>query len=187
MSRLVRGVTRTAILAGLSIALAGPGPALHAAESAVVTQPELSATYATVADGILALKKSEANIVRAILAWSYGHAQMTLGQAKSKIEAKQDARAEVERLAALVGQLANEGDSTVAGIRKRLLDGGHHHNAAGEQQGIYDEGFVMVTRAARQALLESAGKIGRMASAPDARALETEWQNVSKQYAAVTK
>ncbi len=37
---------------------------------------------------------------------------------------------------------ANEGDNAIAGIRKRLVEGGHHHNAAGEEQGIFEEGYV---------------------------------------------
>ena len=92
------------------------------------------------------------------------------------------ALAEIEKLASLVSQLGNEGDGSVAGVRKRLLEGGHHHNAQGEQQGIYDEGFVVVTRAAKKVFLDAAGRIGKLAAAPDAAALETEWQKVSRQF-----
>ena len=63
-------------------------------------------------------------------------------------------------------------------VRKKLLDGGHHHNAAGETQGLFDEGFVIVTRAAKAKLLESSRAFGQMARAPKAEALEAEWKKV---------
>ena len=64
--------------------------------------------------------------------------------ASAKLGQGADATAEIERLAALVAQIGNEGDAAVAAIRKRLVEGGHHHHASGEQQGIYDPGFVIV-------------------------------------------
>ena len=93
------------------------------------------------------------------------------------------ARAAVEALASDVAQLATEGDAAVAAVRKRLLEGGHHHNAAGEAQGVYDEGFVVVTRAAKQKLLEASRTIGQMAASPKADALGAEWQKVKTIYA----
>ena len=40
------------------------------------------------------------------------------------LNAGESAGAEIERLAELVAQLANEGDASVAAVRKRLLEGG---------------------------------------------------------------
>ncbi len=57
------------------------------------------------------------------------------------------------RAAAEVALFANEGDNAVGGIRKRLLEGGHHHHAADEAKGIYEEGYVHVTRAAKKECL----------------------------------
>ena len=73
----------------------------------------------------------------------------------------------------------------MAAVRKTLLEGGHHHNAAGEQQGIYDEGYVIVTRAAKKVFLDAAGQIGKSAQAPNLTTLDAEWQKVQKQYAAL--
>ena len=84
----------------------------------------------------------------------------------------------MEALASDVGQLATEGDNAVGAVRKRLLEGGHHHNAAGEAQGIYDEGYVIVTRAAKAQLLASSRAIAGMAAAPEADALEAEFKKV---------
>ena len=88
------------------------------------------------------------------------------------------AKSAVEALAADVAQLGTEGDNAVGAVRKRLIEGGHHHNAAGEAQGIYDEGFVIVTKAAKQKLLESSRRIAQMASAPTAAGLDGEWKTV---------
>ena len=86
-----------------------------------------------------------------------------------------------------MGQLATEGDNAVGAVRKKLLDGGHHHNAAGEAQGLFDEGFVIVTRAAKAKLLESSRAIGQMARAPKADALEAEWKKVEAVLAELLK
>jgi len=174
---------RTITSVGCGVALAALAAlgitSLHAADDISSGTPaELVSTYNTLADVILSAKASEANVVRSILAATYRHAEVGVAAAKAKLSAGQDARVIVEKLATLVSQLGNEGDASVAAIRKRLLEGGHHHNAAGEQQGIFDEGFVIVTRAAKAKLLESSRAIGQMARAPRADALEAEWKKV---------
>jgi hypothetical protein len=164
------------VLAGL----VGLGPVPAAAEGpgmAPSTPAEMVATYSSLADGILALKRTEEDLCRSILAATNAHAQVELGRAQKAIAAA-DAKGALEGLAADVGQMATEGDNAVAAVRKKLLDGGHHHNAAGEAQGIFDEGFVVVTRAAKAKLLESSRGIGQMARAPKADALEAEWKKV---------
>lgn len=154
---------------------------------ATATPPELVATYSNLADTILASKATEASLVRSIVSMTYRHAEGMYGRAVAKLKTGTDAKAEVETLAALVAQLGNEGDSAVAGIRKRLLEGGHHHNSAGEEQGIYDDGFVLVTRKARKELLSAAGEIGRMASKQNAEALAGAWERVGTICAALMK
>lgn len=149
------------------------------------TPAELVATYESVADVILGAKAAEHNLVLSIVAGTYRHAEALYRDAKRQVDAGKDAKTDLESLAALVSQLGNEGDARVAAVRKRLLEGGHHHNSAGEQQGVYDEGFVIVTRAARKELLDIAGRIGRLAQAPDAAALDAEWGKVAAQYAAL--
>lgn len=145
------------------------------------------ATYDTLADTILASKKTEHNLVKSILGATYRHAESAYTAARKDVKSGDDARGSIEKLAALVSQLGNEGDASVSAIRTRLLQGGHHHNAKGEQQGIYDEGFVIVTRAAKKSFLDSATKIGKIAMSPNAKALEAEWQAVSRQYNEIMK
>jgi hypothetical protein len=115
------------------------------------TPEEMVATYRTLADAILAADATEENLVRSILSATHAHAQVELGRAQKAIQAGDTAaaRAAVESLAADVSQIGTEGDSAVAAVRKRLVEGGHHHNAAGEAAGVFDEGFVVVTRAAK--------------------------------------
>lgn len=160
-------------------------PAFSSAQMSSIeakTPQELVSTYQSLADGILALQAAEQKLVQSILATTYTHAGATLATAKSKMKAGESARAEVERLAALVSQLGNEGDAAVAAVRKRLLEGGHHHHSAAEEQTVYDPGFVIVTRAAKKVFLDAASEIGKLASSPKADALDAQWSKVQRQF-----
>lgn len=151
-----------------------------ASAQGTATPKALVDTYGSLADTILGAKQTEWNLVHSILATTYMHAEGMFAKAKAKNAAGKDAGAEIEALAALVAQLGNEGDAAVAAVRKRLLEGGHHHNAAGEEKGAYDEGFVIVTRTARKTFLDAAKNIGR--SAKDFAAVEAEWNKVRTEF-----
>jgi hypothetical protein len=171
---------RPAVLLAV-VAAAVPGGALAQAPAPSPGTPsEMVATYNSLADGILALKRTEEELCRSILAAASAHGQVELGRAQKAMAAgdARTAQAALEALAADVGQIATEGDNAVAAVRKRLLEGGHHHNAAGEAQGIFDEGFVIVTKAAKAKLLESSRVLGQLARAPKAEAVEAEWKKV---------
>lgn len=165
------------------VALAGLNPGLSRAQGksgTPMTPPEMVATYEHLADAILAVKKTEENLVRSILAGTYAHAHAALGRARMALKGGDTAaaRTSIENLAAAVGQLGTEGDNAVAAIRKRLLEGGHHHHAKEEAEGIYDPGFVIVTRTAKKAFLDSSRAFGQMAQNPTAAALDAEWGKV---------
>jgi hypothetical protein len=170
--------TRT-ILTLAFLAAAGPAAA-QAPGGPTATPAEIVATYRSLADGILALKHTEEDLCRSILAAANAHGQVELGRAQKALSAgdAKAAQAALESLAAIVGNMATEGDIAVGAVRKKLLDGGHHHNAAGEAQGIFDEGYVIVTRATKAKLLESSRALGQMSRAPKADALEAEWKKV---------
>ncbi len=178
----MKALLRSSILAGCCVVLLVLPVAVRAADVEAATPPALVDTYESLADVILAAKKSEWNLVHSILSATYLHAEAVMGAAESKLKAGQSARAEIEKLAALVTQLGNEGDAAVAAVRKRLIEGGHHHQAAGEAKGVYDEGFVIVTRAAKKAFLEAGKNIGRMSGTSDAAALRAEWSKVQKKF-----
>lgn len=143
------------------------GSALLAALTTFVPSPPqatpapMVATYDTLADAILAIKHTEANLVRSLL---QGHHSAALACVS---------RGDFQAASAEMALFASEGDNSIGGVRKRLLDGGHHHNAAGEAKGLYEPGFVVITRDAKaKALALSA----RMRSAPDAAASRLVWE-----------
>ena len=172
-----------AVLATASFVASAAPPEGHGMMARPASTPkEMVDTYNSLADGILALKRTEWNLVHSILALTYGHAEAAFGEAQAKMAAGKDCSKDIEALADYVSQLGNEGDSAVAGVRKRLLEGGHHHHAMGEQQGEYEEGFVIVTRKAKKIFLDAAGEIGRMASSPNKAALEGAMKKVSGEY-----
>ncbi len=188
----MRDCSRMIMLSGLAatilIAAAPPAGAGPVATGAA-TPAEMVATYRSLADAILAVKKTEASLVRSILGAAYAHAQVELERARKAIRANDAgaSRATLENLAAIVAQIGSEGDSAVGAVRKRLLEGGHHHHASGEAKGLYDEGFVVVTRAARKAFLESSRALGQLAASPDAAALEAEWRKIKSTWAGIMK
>lgn len=180
---MTSGVKAIALAGVLCVALAVPVAAqMGGMHDASETPAPLVASYQTLADTMLAAKKTEWNLVHAILATTYGHAQGSARTAMATMASGKTATADVELLAALVAQLANEGDASVAAVRKRLLEGGHHHNAKGEEQGLYDEGFVIVTRKTKKVLLDAASAIGKLAGSTDAAKLEAEWKKVEKEF-----
>lgn len=168
----------------LVVLMAMPGAA-PAETRAPATPAEMVATYDALADTILGANKAERKLVGSILAATYGHAQSNLASARQALKSGDAAaaRAAVENLATAVGQIGTEGDNSIAGVRKRLLEGGHHHNAAGEAQGIYDEGYVIVTKVAKRAFLDSSKALAMLARDPKAETLEAEWKKVEAAWA----
>lgn len=189
MLRLINRTVFAALLTAAAVLAAGIVSFARPPEPPPATPGELSATYGSIADVMIAAKKAEVGIVAGILDSSYGHAQARIAGAKAAMKGGNAAGATdaVESVASLVGQMATEGDSSIAGIRKRLLDNGHHHHAKAEQQGIYDEGYVVVTKAAKTALLESSKAFGVMAKAPTEGGLDKEWARVQATYESLKK
>jgi len=105
------------------------------------TPKALVQAYDSLADTILALRQAEASFVRSVL-------DCHLHAAKALKE-----KGDWEGVAAQMALFANEGDNAIGGVRKRLLEGGHHFNAEEEEQGIYEPGYVVVTKAAKQKML----------------------------------
>jgi hypothetical protein len=185
---MTRRMAQCVLVMAIAAGLAGASPAL-AQEHATGTPPSMVATYNSLADAILAVKKTEDALVRSILGAAYAHANVELARARAAIKANdmKTAQAAIENLASDVAQIASEGDSAVGAVRKRLVEGGHHHHADGEAKGVYDEGFVVVTRTAKQAFLDASRSIGQMARAPKADALEAEWGKVEAAWKALMK
>ena len=119
-------------------------------------------TYDSLADAILAVKKTEANFVRGMLDGHRHGAQAYF------------AAGEFEKAAAEMALYGNEGDNAIAGVRKRLLEGGHHHNADGEAKGIYEPGYVVVTKKAKQQILAASAALR---AAGDDAARKAAWDS----------
>ena len=102
------------------------------------TPKSMAAAYGALADSILAVKHTETELIRAVLGGHYRAAKEYVQSGDS------------ERAGAEIALFANEGDNAIGGVRKRLLEGGHHHNADGESKGTYDAGFVIVTRKSKE-------------------------------------
>lgn len=126
------------------------------------TRQSFAETYDSIADTILGSKNAEKGIVKSIL-----HEHRAAARRAYKEGDHAAAAAEI----ALFG---NEGDNRIGGIRKRLLEGGHHHNAEGEAKGIYEEGYVVVTRKVKKACLEAAANLQ---TATDDAGRQAAWES----------
>jgi len=143
------------LIALLALVLAIPAAAQQ-------TPPTMVQAYDALATTILDLRDAEADYVKAILAGHYHGAEILMQRGK------------YEASAAEMALFANEGDNAVGGVRKRLIEGGHHHNAAGEEAGIYEPGYVIVTREAKQQLLAASSA---MRQAKDDAGRKAAWKS----------
>jgi hypothetical protein len=145
------------ILAAAVLAVAFYQPTAVAQE----TPPGIVSLYEALADTILSAKRAEAGFARVVLEWHRD-------AARADFE-----RGDYQRAAANIALFANEGDNAIAGVRKRLVDGGHHHHASDEDTDAYDPGFVIVDKAHKASLLEVAAQMRR---AQDTGAARDAWQ-----------
>ena len=118
--------------------------------------------YDSLAKIILDARQAESDYVKAILAGHYHGAEVLMQ------------RGDYEGAAAEMALFANEGDNAVGGVRKGLIEGGHHHNAAGEEAGIYEPGYVIVTKEAKQKILAASSA---MRQAKDEQARTAAWKD----------
>ena len=123
------------------------------------TPTSIVTAYDALSDTILSVRAAEQTFVAAMLDGHLHAAKVLMMQG------------DAEGAAAQMALFANEGDNEIGGVRKKLLEGGHHFNADGEEQGIYEPGYVIVTREAKQGLLEASKELrlaqddeGRMAA-----------------------
>ncbi|HEY5657172.1 MAG TPA: hypothetical protein VIY27_05240 [Myxococcota bacterium] len=135
--------TRSFLLALTSVLLAGPALAQQ-------TPQGLVKAYDTLADVILSMHALEADFVRAVLE-GHRHAASALFE-----------QGDYSGASAQMALFASEGDNAVGGVRKRLLQGGHHHHHAdASKEGAYEPGYVIVTRDAKQKILNASMKLAR--------------------------
>ncbi len=159
----------------MKIAAVVAGAVLLAAGSFALGQETgkgLVGTYNSLADVILGANNAEKGIVTAILEQHRAHAGAAM------------AKGDAARAAAEIALFANEGDNAVGGVRKRLVQGGHHHNAEGEAKGVFEEGYVVVTKAAKQACLAASMELQK---ASDEAGRKAAWAKFEAAAAEVLK
>jgi len=108
----------------------GPEAAASTAAATPASDPGLVSKYDALASEILETRRREVAVVRSIIEATYRDATSALGQVRETLRSPDAAAARpaVEKLATLVAYIATEGDASVAGVRKRLIEGGHHFN-----------------------------------------------------------
>jgi len=126
------------------------------------TPASMVSAYEGLADSILGMRQAEESFVRAILEHHFHAAKLAMKAG------------EYDDAAAQMALFGNEGDNGVAGVRKRLLEGGHHHNSDAEEKGIYEPGYVVVTREAKKAVLDSAAALRK---AEDDAGRKAAWED----------
>ena len=135
---------KSLVVAAVLALLALPTFAEEAEMPAPGTPASIVAAYDALADTILSVRDAEMGFVAAMLDGHMHAAKVLMKQGSA------------EGAAAQMALFANEGDNNIGGVRKRLLEGGHHHNADGEAKGLYEPGYVVVTRAAKMQALDLA-------------------------------
>lgn len=132
---------------------------------AQTTPKSMVEAYDAIADTILATKKAEYNIVAALLDGHFHGAQAY------------HSSGQFDKAAAEMALFGNEGDNAIGGIRKKLLEGGHHHHSDGEAKGTYEPGFVIVTRETKQNVLKTVAAYKQAKSDQDR---EKAWKQFSE-------
>lgn len=135
--------TRSFVLVLITTTLLA-GPAL-----AQQTPPAMVKTYDTLADIILSVNALEVDFARAVLE-GHRHAASALFESGDFTGA-----------AAQMALFASEGDNAMGGVRKRLLQGGHHHHADASVEGEFEPGYVIVTREAKKKILAASAALRR--------------------------
>lgn len=132
------------------------------------TPTSIVTAYESLADTILAVRRAESGFVKAMLD-GHHHAAQQLAE-----------KGDWAGAAAQMALFANEGDNAIAGVRKRLLEGGHHFNAAGEEAGLFEEGYVIVTREAKAKILAVVSDLRRAGDDEARKAAWTTFDEVAK-------
>jgi hypothetical protein len=121
---------------------AATSPAAPEKMTGPTSDPKLVARYDSLATQIIDTRKTEVEIVRALLESTYKDAETALARARETLRSadRSSARPALENVAIVVGYLATEGDPSVARVRKRLIEGGHHFNPLGPSGGAAGSG-----------------------------------------------
>jgi hypothetical protein len=122
-----------------------------------------AATYENLANAIIAIEKTEDELVKTILMGYHAAAQRHL---RMGMRDEANRKAHFEAAAAEISNIANEGDAAIRAIRQRLAQAGHTHNTDVETK----EDYLFVASREKKELLALAQKVAQMGddASPDA-------------------
>ena len=133
---------KNAVLSILLITLFCAVPGV--AENEQTTPAYIVTTYEGLADVILGARVAEENLVMSILEAHYATAMKAMKNGNW------------DTAGAQMVLFANEGDNAVAGVRKTLLQGGHHFNTDdAEEDGKFEPGYVVVGRTQKRKMMNA--------------------------------
>jgi hypothetical protein len=165
----MKSLIPAALVACLAFALQAQSQTRKAPESA--TMDSVSAnTYEHLASAIIEIEKTEDELVKSILVGYHTAAQNHLKAAQQDASNR---ASHLEKAAAEIANIANEGNAKIRAIRQRLAQAGHTHNTDVETK----EDYMFVTNREKKGLLELAQKIGGGAQS-DIAALSTTLADV---------
>lgn len=137
------------------LAAQGPANAQAPAQGPSAESKAAAATYENLANAIIAIEKTEDELVKTILMGYHSAAQRHLRMA---VRDEANRKAHFEAAAAEISNIANEGDASIRAIRQRLAQAGHTHNTDVETK----EDYMFVTSKERKELLSMAQKVAQM-------------------------
>ena len=129
-----------------------------------------AATYENLAAAIIAIEATEDELVKSIL---LGYQAAAQGHLKAAAEPGPGRRAHLEAAAAVIGDIANEGDKRIQAVRQRLAKAGHTHNTDVETK----EDYIFINSKEKKAMVALAKKIATLdanAPATEVKAAQTE-------------
>jgi hypothetical protein len=112
-------------------------------------------TYEDLATAIIAIEKTEDELVKTILIGYHTAAQRQLRMA---LREGADKKAAFEAAANQISNIANEGDKAIRAVRQRLAQAGHTHNTDVETK----EDYMFISSREKRDLLAFAQKVAQM-------------------------
>jgi hypothetical protein len=135
------------------------------------TRPEsmeraAASTYEHLATAIIAIEKTEDELVKSILLGNHAAAQNHL---RAALTDEKGRRAHLEAAAAEIANIANEGDKAIQAVRQRLAKAGHTHNTDAATK----EDYLFIDSKEKKSLLELARRVGQLAAGANEAEIRT--------------
>src|SRR5207253_3599585 len=107
------------------------------------------------ATAIIAIEATEDELVKSILLGYHAAAQ---GHLRAAAADEPGRKAHLEAAAALIADIANEGDKRIQAVRQRLAKAGHTHNT----DAVTKEDYMLINSKEKKDLLALAGRVAQL-------------------------